>query len=298
MSRQTLVPLLALFAVALAVAADSVFMLSETEQAVIVRLGKPLGAVNVDGASPGLHWKAPLIDRVQREDRRIIIERVEPIEAAQSDGPGHEISLALFYRITDPVRYRASFKSADVRKTSLQMLTRDALREAVRDMDAATLSSRRATAETRALAAARARLSTRPNGLTLERIVFTRLDMTPQEQAAAIKRMQAENRTSAAEARTVVNARSETFAAETARMEQAILDEARARAAATRAQTGRSRDAILSPVEARDPAFVAYYREMRAYESALANNGTTLVLTRDSPLIKQLGLAPGGSAPR
>ncbi|MDB5638691.1 MAG: protease modulator HflC, partial [Bradyrhizobium sp.] len=47
---------------------SSVFTVAQTEQALVVRLGEPVGVVT----EPGLHFKAPFIDTVISIDKRIL----------------------------------------------------------------------------------------------------------------------------------------------------------------------------------------------------------------------------------
>ena len=62
-----IVILIVLFVAALA-AYSSVFTVQQTEQALVVRFGKPVDVAT----EPGLHFKAPFIDTVIPVDKRIL----------------------------------------------------------------------------------------------------------------------------------------------------------------------------------------------------------------------------------
>jgi membrane protease subunit HflC len=62
-----IVTLLVVFIVAI-IGYSSVFSVQQTEQALVVRFGKPVDVVT----DPGLHFKAPFIDAVIPVDKRIL----------------------------------------------------------------------------------------------------------------------------------------------------------------------------------------------------------------------------------
>ena len=62
-------------AVALVVASQSVFLVDQREQAIVLQLGQPVGNPNTAGGyakGPGLHFKIPVIQEVRYFDRRIL----------------------------------------------------------------------------------------------------------------------------------------------------------------------------------------------------------------------------------
>jgi membrane protease subunit HflC len=68
----------------------------------------------------------------------------------------------------------------------------------------------------------------------------------------------------------------------------------------TRGQGDAQRTRIFAQAYGRDPSFAAFYRSMQAYDSALANGDTTLVLNPDDEFFKyfQKGPNAGGGSRR
>ncbi len=62
-------------AIALVVASQSIFLVDQREQAIVLQLGQPIGSANAPGGyakGPGLHFKIPVIQEVRYFDRRIL----------------------------------------------------------------------------------------------------------------------------------------------------------------------------------------------------------------------------------
>jgi membrane protease subunit HflC len=58
------------------------------------------------------------------------------------------------------------------------------------------------------------------------------------------------------------------------------------------------RNAVFADAFSRDPEFFDFYRSMIAYDLALPNAGTTMVLSPDSEFFRYFsGTRPGGAAP-
>ncbi|HKI87180.1 MAG TPA: SPFH domain-containing protein, partial [Thermoanaerobaculia bacterium] len=59
----------AVVVIAVLALAGSAYTVSETEQVIITQFGRPIGRPIT---SPGLHWKIPFIQKVQRFDKRFL----------------------------------------------------------------------------------------------------------------------------------------------------------------------------------------------------------------------------------
>ena len=68
--NKPLISILAIFAIVLIVVSQAMFIVDEREQAVVLQFGQPVGGDTGDADSfikkPGLHFKIPLIQDVQR----------------------------------------------------------------------------------------------------------------------------------------------------------------------------------------------------------------------------------------
>ena len=124
---------------------STLFTVSQTQQALVVRLGKPVSVIT----EPGLNWKVPFIDSVIYVDKRILnIESpAQEVIASSKDNTnsgigteqaGERLVVDAFarYRIIDPLKYyqTVGVSGADAQ---LAILLNSALR---RVLGAATLT--------------------------------------------------------------------------------------------------------------------------------------------------------------
>lgn len=101
MNRGAWAALIAL-AVVVTIGFGSIFTLDETEQAVITRFGEPRGSAIT---SPGLHFKAPFVDKVNRFDKRWQPWRGDPNQIPTRDKKYIWVDTFARWRIVDPLQF-------------------------------------------------------------------------------------------------------------------------------------------------------------------------------------------------
>lgn len=93
---------LIIIAVLIIVVLNGVYILDETEQAIITRFGEPVGnAVQI----AGLHIKFPLIDKVHRFDKRIMEWDGDPRQIPTSDKRFIWLDTFSRWQIVDPLKF-------------------------------------------------------------------------------------------------------------------------------------------------------------------------------------------------
>ena len=118
-----IVALLILFAV-LIVGYSSVFTVAQTEQALVVRLGEPVGVVT----EPGLHFKAPFVDTVISIDKRILDLENPSQEVIASDQKRLVVDAFARYRIKNALQFYQSVGSIQAANIQLTTLLNASLR--------------------------------------------------------------------------------------------------------------------------------------------------------------------------
>ena len=89
----------------------SVFVVSQTQQALVLRFGQvvaPLGFPLAPVIEPGLYYKLPLIDNVVYFDKRLLDLDSPPLEIIASDQKRLVVDAFGRYRIVDPLRFYQS----------------------------------------------------------------------------------------------------------------------------------------------------------------------------------------------
>ena len=103
---------------------SSLFAVQQTEQALVVRFGRPVDIVT----EPGLHVKAPFIDTVIPVDKRILDLENPSQEVIASDQKRLVVDAFARYRIKDALKFYQSVGSVQAANLQLTTLLNAALR--------------------------------------------------------------------------------------------------------------------------------------------------------------------------
>ena len=288
----------AIVVLALIAAYSSLYIVSQTEQVIVVRLGQPVDTVT----EPGLHAKVPFIESVTRIDKRILDLDLPEREATANDQKRLVVDAFSRYKIVNPLIFRqavsASVEQANVRLTAV--LT-DALLEAIRSN-----SFQQIVRDRRDQIMARIRDQANREaarfGIQIVDVRIRRADLPEQNSKAVFERMQSERGQEAAQIRARGAEQAQGIRARADRDSQVIVAEANRDAEILRGQGEAEKTKILADAFGGDRDFFSFYRSMQAYEQSL-KSGTRMVLAPDSEFFRFFQrpsgqpAAPAASAP-
>ena len=289
--------LLVLLALGLYVLFNSLFIVNERQQAIVLRFGE-IQRVEID---PGLYFKAPLsfvgLDTVQIIEDRLLRFDLDDMRVQVSDGKFYEVDAFLTYRISDARRFRSQV-SGSLQLAEQRLRTRfdSALRGvySLRGFESAL-------SEERAEMMREVRNQLRPDatslGLTIEDVRIRRTDLTAEVSDQTFARMNAERLAVAERLRARGQEAARRIKARADRQVIEIKAEAQRDAEILRGEGEGERNGIFAEAFGRDPEFFEFYRSMSAYSAALNESGTTMVLSPDSDFFRYFQ-NPAGSAPR
>ncbi|EUB96187.1 band 7 protein [Rhizobium sp. CF080] len=280
-------------AVLLVLIYSSVFVVNEREQAIVVRFGE----IQDVKRAPGIYFKLPFAfmdaDRVQYVEDRALRFDLDNIRVQVRGGAFYEVDAFVVYSITDPRLFRETVSGdRDSAESRLRTRLDAALRRVygLRNFDAA-LSNERSSMmqEVRTdLTAAAETL-----GLAIRDVRIRRTDLTQEVSQQTFQRMKAERLAEAELIRARGNEQGQRRRAIADRQVVEFVSEAQRDAEILRGQGDAERNKIFGEAFQRDPAFFEFYRTMRAYVAALADNGTTLVLSPDSEFFRFFNSSAG-----
>lgn len=276
---------------------SSVYTVRQTEQALVVRLGAPVGAPITE---PGLHFKAPFIDTVISIDNRILDLENPSQEIIASDQKRLVVDAFARYRIKDALRFYQSVGTISAANVQLTALLNAALRrvlgevtfiQVVRDEREVLMGRIRDQLDKQADA----------YGIQVVDVRIRRADLPEQNSQAVYQRMQTERQREAAEFRAQGGQRAQEIRSKADREATVIVAEANSQADKVRGEGDGERNRIFAEAYSKDPQFFAFYRAMTAYETSLKNNDTRFVLKPDSEFFRFFnsvnGTAAGPAAP-
>jgi membrane protease subunit HflC len=294
MNSNRLTLLAILVAIVLATVYASVFVVNERQQAIVLRFGE----IQDVKTEPGLYFKAPLsfagFDTVQIiEDRLLRLDLNDQPPVQVSGGRFYEVDAFLTYKITDARRFRETV-SGDITSAEARLGTRfdAALRRTygLRSFDAA-LSEERAEMmrEVRDLI----RPDAQSLGLTVEDVRIVRTDLTEEVSQQTFDRMKAERLAEAERIRARGRETASRIRAVADRQVIEIVSEASRESEILRGEGDAERNRVFADAFNRDPEFFEFYRSMAAYQRALEQSGTTMVLSPNSEFFRFFKNADG-----
>jgi modulator of FtsH protease HflC len=280
-----------LLLLAIIVGYSTFFTVSQTQQALVVRLGKPVHVIT----EPGLSAKVPFIDSVIYIDKRILNIESPALEVIASSGDnskmgtdqaGERLVVDAFarYRIIDPLKYYQTVGPAGA-DSQLSILLNSATR---RVLGAATLTDVVRDKRDELMLKMRAQLDHEAQqfGIQIVDVRIRRADLPEQNSQAVYQRMQTERQREAAEFRAQGSQKSQAIRARADRDVTVLLADATSAAEQIRGQGDSERNRIFADAYNRDPDFFAFYRSMQAYERAMQRGDTRLVLKPDTDFFR------------
>ncbi|OYU49484.1 MAG: protease modulator HflC [Rhizobiales bacterium PAR1] len=278
------------FAVIVVIGGSSMFIVDQTDQAIVTQFGEPKRVIT----TPGLNFKMPFIQNVITMDRRVLDHETPSAEAITSDQKRLVVDTFARYRIDNPLRYYQATGGISTRgdqqlRTFMDAALRRVLGEStflnVVKEERAGLTAKireQVNAESQAL------------GLSIVDIRIRRVDLPEQNSQAVFRRMQTERQREAAELRAQGTEISDRIKAQADRTTTVTRAEADRFSRETLGKGEAERTRLLSDAYNRDVEFFSFYRSMQAYEVGLKAGDTRLVLSPDSEFFRYLN-NPGGA---
>jgi membrane protease subunit HflC len=274
---------------------NSVFVVDQRQQAIVLRLGAPEYTVNAGGQNDaGLWLKLPFAETVVAFDRQNQAVEVSGQEMAAADHQRLSLSAYVRYRIVDPQRYYASFGDDQTGRDHIERLAITALRDSVGKVSGADLiAGQRGAVMSAALVEVAAQAKAAKMGIQVIDLAITRTDLPSANAAAVIDRMKTQILQDAAAVKTEGDADALKIKAAGDKDVADIQSQAQADASKIRGDGDAKRADLYAGSFGRDAEFASFYRSMQAYDKALAANNTTLVLSQDSEFLKYFRMGAG-----
>lgn len=282
-------------AVLLIAAGSALFTVSETEQALVLRLGAPREIIK----APGLKVKMPFLDDVVRYDDRLLAVDPPAEQVILADQKRIEVDTFTRWRIADPLRFYQAVRTEEAARARLREIISSSLR---RVLGSVMLPSVLSEERTRIMAEIQNQVNTEaePLGIQVVDVRLRRADLPDETSNAIYERMKSERERQAREARAQGTERAQQIRSRAERERTVILAEAQRTAQVARGEGDAEASRIYAQAYGQDPQFFNLYRSLQAYREAFGGEGTTtLVLSPTGDFFRFFGSMPqGGQPPR
>ncbi|MDX2265777.1 MAG: protease modulator HflC [Hyphomicrobiales bacterium] len=273
-------------------ALQSFFIVSQTQQAIVLQFGEPVKIVT----APGLQFKIPFVQSVEFFDKRILDLDSQPQEVIASDQKRLVVDAFARYRITDPLKYYQTVRNEVGAASRLDNIIDSTLRRIV---GASTFSDvvrdRREALMTQIAQTVNA--DAKNLGMEVVDVRIKRADLPEPNSQAIFRRMQTERQRESNEIRAQGAELAQTIRANADRQVTILIAEANRDAERLRGEGDGLRNQIYAEAFKQDPNFFAFYRSMQAYEEALKPGDTRLVLSPNSEFFRFFNNPTGPAAP-
>lgn len=261
---------------------QSAFTVHQTEKALVVQLGKPIGDVR----SPGLHFKLPFVQNVIYFDARVLDYDAQPAEALTKDKKALVLDNYARWRITDPLRFYQTVRTISGAQARLDDIVYSQLRVFLGryTLTEVVSSERSAIME---MVTKRSSELISEYGIEIIDVRIKRTDLPPENQRAIFGRMRAERERQAKQYRSEGQEESTTIKSTADKEQAVILAEANRQASVIRGEGEALATRIFADALSQSPEFYEFQRSLEAYKKSL-NGNTRILLSPSDPFLKYL----------
>ena len=263
---------------------QSIFIVQEINQAIVLQFGDPKKIIK----KSGLNFKLPFIQNVAYLDKRVLNLDNPPEEVIAADQKRLIVDAIARFKIVDPLKFYISVGNERVARSRLSTIINSRIRGVLGTQELATLLS---TDRARQMQIIQSQVNEEAKnfGINIVDVRIKRADLPPANSEAIYKRMQTEREREAKEFRAQGAEIAQKIRSTADKDVTVILAQANKKSEIMKGEGDGQRNKIFADAFGRDPQFFAFYRAMQAYEKALIGGETSLVLSPDSDFFKFFG---------
>lgn len=267
---------------------QTLFIVDETQLAIVTRFGDPRNSIT----SPGIYIKTPFIDTVRYFDKRILVFDAPPDSLLTEDKRRLEIDVYARGKIVDPLRFFRTVNTESLAASrAIDIIASELRREIALDTQIDVIREEREPIMLRVRDSVAPKLA--EFGIETIDVRIKRADFPDTVAESVYARMQAERKRIADRERAEGAQRDAEVRADVDRQTAIIRADAEREANIIRGDGEAEAVRIFAESLGQDPEFYAFQRSLEAYKAFLSESSTTVVLPADSSLFQFLQ-APGG----
>lgn len=269
------------------IARSCFFVVKQTEQAIVLRLGRPIKVVKTSG----LNYKIPFIENVVYFENRILDLIISDKEVIASDQKRMIINAFAKFTIIDPLKFYNAFRgnSSGGSFTQLNNMLESSLRQVVGSKALMNfLSKERADIMQNIEDILNQKVS--EYGIKIIDVRIMRADLPKENSSAIYKRMQTERNLEAKQIRAEGEEMSKKIIANTNKEKVIMLSEATKTANIMKGEAEAEVAKIFNKAFGKDIEFYSFYKSMQVYKKSLQKENTKIILTPKNEFLNHLGI--------
>jgi membrane protease subunit HflC len=268
------IPLVVVLGIA---AYQSIFIVQEINQAIVLQFGDPKRII----LKPGLNFKLPFIQNVVFLDKRVLNLDTPPEEVIASDQKRLIVDAFARFQIIDPLKFYISVGNERVARSRLATIINSRIRNVLGQQKLQTLLSEDRSKQM-ALIQQGVNNEAENFGIKIVDVRIKRADLPQANSDAIFRRMQTEREREAKEFRAKGAEMAVTITSTADKEVTVILADAQKKSEIMKGEGDGQKNKIFADAFGQDPEFFGFYRAMQAYQNALIGGEKSMILSPDS----------------
>ena len=273
--------ILILSIVGLIIASNVFFIVRQSEQAIVLEVGRPVSILNAPGTDQaGLHMKIPVYQQVEILDKRNLGLDIEGIQVIASDQRRLQVDAFVRWRISDPLLYYQSFRTERVATQQINTVAVAAIRAVLGDVPVPEIISGQRVA---LMGEIRDNVNTElaKAGVDIIDVRIRQADLPQEVTEGVYNRMRTARLQEAQRIRSEGEERARLIRAQAEREKTVLEAQARETAQTVRGEGDARATEICAAAYGKDAEFFRFQRALVACEKAI-QEGTQMVLSPSS----------------
>jgi len=262
---------------------SSIFIVDETQQVVILQLGKPVKTIT----EPGLNVKLPfpLQEKITFDDRLLEYDS-PPEEILSKDKKSLIVDNYVRWKIVDPLQFLKTVQAIPTAKSRMDDIVYSELRRELGTHDMVEIITQNRE-EIMDIVTRQSNSATLAYGISVVDVRIRRVDLPAENEESIYARMEAERKRQANKFRSEGEEEAQKIRAATDRDKTIILADAYKEAEKIRGEGDAKAVQVYARSYSADPKFYEFVRTLDTYKKVV-DDKTTLVLPSGSKLFKLL----------
>lgn len=261
--------------------ANSLYIVHQAEQAIVLQFGEPIRVVK----EPGLKFKIPFIQNVVFYDMRLLNLDPPAQEVVLNDKKRLDVDSFTRYQIINPLRFYQTVRTEEQAQSKLAEIVNSSVRKILGRITLQELLSQKRTQIMRDISKA-VKTDAEQIGVSVADVRIRRADLPLEVLQAINARMKTERERDAKEFRAQGQQQAQQIRAAAEKERTIIIAEAEKQAQITRGEGDEMAIKIWNDAANQDIAFFEFYRSLEAYKKSLTSGEASLVLSPDSEFFK------------
>lgn len=262
---------------------ESFFVVDETELAIVTQMGQFRRSI----VKPGVQFKSPLIQQVEKMESRILVSDTPPAEFLTLDKKRLVADPITRWKITDPLLFYMKLGDETRARSRIDDIVNSELRRefATKDFSSIIGNARSPMMDE---VTVNARSQTKDFGIVVVDIRIRRADLPPEVQESVFQRMRAERDRVAKMYRSEGEEEAAKIRADTDKEKTILLAEAYQQSQKLRGEGDAQSISVYAAAYGKDPEFYGFVRNLETYEKSLGADAT-FVLSTGAELFRYFG---------